>query len=178
MGAIGGGLGASANGGNWVTGAIIGGVSGAVVGGILGPWAGPSAGGQAFLRSVTGVLGNPLTYTDPDGLVPLRKWRTDGWAPKTPTGNCAIAECAAGLLPAPSENRTQSQIDVGQCKIVCQISLTPGCAMSPGCRDAVGDAFSSAGNAMVRGFTAMSDALGSLMFSRGERGYAGNAGGT
>ncbi len=60
MGAIGGGLGASANGGNWVTGAVIGGVSGAVVGGILGPWAGPSAGGQAFLRATTGVLGNAM----------------------------------------------------------------------------------------------------------------------
>lgn len=60
MGAIGGGLGASANGGSWVTGAIIGGVSGAVVGGILGPWAGSSAGGQAFLRATTGVLGNAM----------------------------------------------------------------------------------------------------------------------
>lgn len=74
------------------------------------------------------AFGNPLTYTDPDGLVPLPKWWTDGWAPKTPPGNCATAECAAGLLPAPSENRTQSQIDVGQCKIVCQISLTPAVA--------------------------------------------------
>ena len=60
MGAIGGGLGASANGGSWVTGAMVGGVSGAVVGGILGPWAGSSAGGQAFLRSTTGVLGNAM----------------------------------------------------------------------------------------------------------------------
>jgi RHS repeat-associated protein len=60
MGAIGGGLGASANGGSWVTGAIIGGASGAFVGGILGPWAGSSAGGQAFLRAATGVLGNAM----------------------------------------------------------------------------------------------------------------------
>ena len=60
MGVIGGGLGASANGGSWVTGAIIGGVSGAFVGGILGPWAGSSAGGQAYLRAATGVLGNAM----------------------------------------------------------------------------------------------------------------------
>ena len=58
--AIGGGLGASATGGSWVTGAIIGGASGAFVGGILGPWAGSSAGGQAFLRAATGVLGNAM----------------------------------------------------------------------------------------------------------------------
>lgn len=58
--------------------------------------------------------------------------------------------------------------------------LVVGCAMSSGCRDAVGGAFSSAGNAVVGGFTAMSDALDSVLFSRGkgERGYAGSAGGT
>ena len=74
------------------------------------------------------ALGNPLTYTDPNGFAPLPKWWMDGWAPKTSLGNCGTAECAAGLLPAPSENRTQSQIDVGQCKIVCQISLIPAVA--------------------------------------------------
>jgi hypothetical protein len=38
---------------------------------------------------------------------------------------CATAECAAGLLPAPSENRTQSQIDYGQCKLTCSVAGTP-----------------------------------------------------
>jgi hypothetical protein len=38
------------------------------------------------------------------------------------TRYCATAECAAGLLPAPSDNRTQSQIDYGQCKLVCNIA--------------------------------------------------------
>jgi uncharacterized protein RhaS with RHS repeats len=45
--------------------------------------------------------------------------------------------------------------------------LAVGCAMSPGCRDAVGGAFSSAGNAIGSAFTSMSDALDSLMFSKG-----------
>jgi hypothetical protein len=55
-------------------------------------------------------------------------------APVTPgmfdydTSNCATAECAAGLLPAPSDNRTQAQIDYGQCKLVCNISATPAVA--------------------------------------------------
>ena len=38
------------------------------------------------------------------------------------TGQCVTAECAAGLLPAPSDNRTQAQIDVGLCTLVCNIS--------------------------------------------------------
>jgi hypothetical protein len=37
-------------------------------------------------------------------------------------GQCVTAECAAGLLPAPSDNRTQAQIDVGVCTLVCNIS--------------------------------------------------------
>jgi RHS repeat-associated protein len=39
--------------------------------------------------------------------------------------NCATAECAAGLLPAPQDNRTQSQIDLGQCKLTCNIAGMP-----------------------------------------------------
>ena len=38
---------------------------------------------------------------------------------------CVTAECAAGLRPAPSENRTQSQIDYGLCKLVCNIAGMP-----------------------------------------------------
>jgi RHS repeat-associated protein len=68
---------------------------------------------------------SPSTYTDADGLRPMPKWWTDAWAPTTQPGNCATAECVAGLLPARSENRTQDQIDIGQCKLVCQISLWP-----------------------------------------------------
>jgi RHS repeat-associated protein len=74
------------------------------------------------------VFGDPLSYSDPDGLRPMPKWWTDGWAPKTPPGHCATAECAGGLRPAPSENRTQPQIDYGQCKLVCNIAAAPAIA--------------------------------------------------
>ena len=71
--------------------------------------------------------GNPISNTDPTGLISAegQKLLDRIFGPKPDTSRCVTAECAAGLLPAPSDNRTQSQIDVGQCKIVCQISLTP-----------------------------------------------------
>ena len=71
--------------------------------------------------------GNPISNTDPTGLISAegQKLLDRIFGPKPDTSRCFTAECAAGLLPAPSDNRTQSQIDVGQCKIVCQISLSP-----------------------------------------------------
>ena len=59
MGAIGGGLGAAANGGNWVTGALLGGGAGAVVG-AFGGMIGTSLLGQAWARAGAGALGNVL----------------------------------------------------------------------------------------------------------------------
>ena len=73
------------------------------------------------------VEGNPLSYGDPMGLQSDARPNRPGWPdfmqPTQPNRNCATAECAAGLLPAPSENRTQKEVDYGQCKLVCQISL-------------------------------------------------------
>jgi RHS repeat-associated protein len=71
------------------------------------------------------VLQDPANFIDPDGLInrnahqKLKPW----FGPKTPSGYCATAECAAGLTPALPDNRNQTEIDYGQCKLVCQISL-------------------------------------------------------
>ncbi|GKT21942.1 RHS repeat-associated core domain-containing protein [Acidovorax sp. SUPP3334] len=44
---------------------------------------------------------NPVRFTDPEGLQANRpnrpSWWNEGWSPKTPPGNCATAECAAGI---------------------------------------------------------------------------------
>ncbi|MNV82049.1 hypothetical protein D3C71_1757610 [compost metagenome] len=68
---------------------------------------------------------DPANYIDPEGLINREAQRgLDKWfGPKIPPGHCATAECAAGLTPAPSETRSQKEIDKGQCKLVCQISL-------------------------------------------------------
>ena len=78
--------------------------------------------------------GNPLNLVDPLGLIPLPGWWVDAWASTTPGGNCATAECAAGLLPAKSENRSTQQIDrdlkQGICEILCGLaSPIPGISM-------------------------------------------------
>ena len=74
--------------------------------------------------------GNPLGFIDPDGLRPNRpQWWNDGWTPTTPPGHCATAECAAGLPRTPSDNRSPEEVDFGQCKMVCQISLLVPVAM-------------------------------------------------
>lgn len=76
------------------------------------------------------VGGNPLSFVDPDGLRPNRpQWWNDGWKPITPSGHCATAECAAGLPRTPSDNRSPEEVDFGQCKMVCQISLLAPVAM-------------------------------------------------
>lgn len=76
------------------------------------------------------VDGNPLKYIDPLGLLneQVRAKFEQWFGVPVRLGGCATAECAAGLLPTRPDNRTQSQIDIGQCKLVCQISLTPAVA--------------------------------------------------
>jgi RHS repeat-associated protein len=70
------------------------------------------------------VGGNPISNVDPTGLInyEAQRFLDRLFGPKPDTSRCVTAECAAGLLPAPSENRTQSQIDYGQCKLVCNIA--------------------------------------------------------
>jgi uncharacterized protein RhaS with RHS repeats len=71
------------------------------------------------------VDSTPLTRSDPLGLINQEAQRQlDEWfGPKTPSGSCATAECAAGLPPTRNDNRSQKEVDYGQCKMVCQISL-------------------------------------------------------
>ena len=77
------------------------------------------------------VEGDPVSFTDPMGLIGYEAQRQqDKWlGPKTDTSKCATAECAAGLLPTKSENRTTEQVEYGQCKLVCQIATSPGVAV-------------------------------------------------
>ncbi|MCH8179706.1 MAG: hypothetical protein IIA02_08015 [Proteobacteria bacterium] len=82
------------------------------------------------------VGGNPLSYSDPLGLFAcgggMRAVGTGQpgvWKcvpdSSVPDQGCVTGECAAGLPPAPSENRTGSEISQGQCELICGV-LAPG----------------------------------------------------
>jgi RHS repeat-associated protein len=56
------------------------------------------------------VGGDAVSRTDPEGLQANRPdWWNDLWKPKTPPGNCATAECAAGVLPKKEPKATPEQ---------------------------------------------------------------------
>lgn len=86
------------------------------------------AGGMNMYSYVGGDL---VRYFDPDGLRKSTGSPTlDRWLePTTPPRNCITAECAAGIRPAPSENRNTSEVEYGQCKLVCQIVVSPPIAI-------------------------------------------------
>jgi RHS repeat-associated protein len=93
------------------------------------------------------VKGNPLMFTDPPGLRSTGSPTLDRWLePVAPPGNCATGECAAGMPPTPSDNRSQKEMDFGQCKLVCQISLLVPVAM---CNAAAGGGLTGTAAAAV-----------------------------
>jgi RHS repeat-associated protein len=83
------------------------------------------------LNTFVYVGGNPVSKVDSFGLFEcgggMRRestnqpgvWRCipDSSVPDTP--RCITAECAAGLLPAPIDGRSQSQVDQDLCEFVC-----------------------------------------------------------
>ncbi|QRR32428.1 RHS repeat-associated core domain-containing protein [Hydrogenophaga sp. YM1] len=72
------------------------------------------------------VGSDPLRYVDPKGLTPMPTWWTTGWSRSLPVAHCATAECIAGLLPTPSENRSVEQIDRDLSRRVCEVACGLG----------------------------------------------------
>ncbi len=68
-------------------------------------------------------------FTDPLGLQSDARPNRPGWPsflqPTQPNRNCVTAECAAGLLPPPSENRSTEEVEKGQCRLVCGMTAGP-----------------------------------------------------
>jgi RHS repeat-associated protein len=72
------------------------------------------------------VEGNPVGDTDPLGLMGGGGNHAHRNPPYTPpSNNCATAECAAGVLPAKNDCRTQSDWDQSACETICGW-VTPG----------------------------------------------------
>lgn len=88
-----------------------------------------------------GESANVYTYSNSDSINFIdfnglrSSWWSNFWNPHSEfwrrrfepmdTRHCVTAECAAGLLPAPSENRTESEVRAGQCRLVCQLISGP-----------------------------------------------------
>ena len=81
------------------------------------------------------VGGNPLIYSDPDGLCP-RGWVPfdgnpdvcmQGPANSVQPDRCATAECGAGILPNPPPMTSEKT-----CKFVFKLVATPACTAAAG----------------------------------------------
>jgi RHS repeat-associated protein len=69
------------------------------------------------------VGGNPLSYVDTTGLARATGWAwLDGAMKPADTSKCVTAECAAGVLPAPVENRSNDEINQSICRRICGVA--------------------------------------------------------
>lgn len=82
------------------------------------------------------VDGNPVSLVDPLGLESFHqaaqapfKAIANGWkratTPTTPTKYCATAACVAGLPPVPMDLRPINDVQIGLCKLNCQMVTSP-----------------------------------------------------
>ena len=73
------------------------------------------------------VDANPLGFVDPMGLRTMPSWWDNAWRSPVFPGSCATPECAAGLLPSPSENRSPDEISEdlsrGSCELLCGLAV-------------------------------------------------------
>jgi filamentous hemagglutinin len=76
-----------------------------------------------FIQANTGGASSPYTF-NPNTTLPSSTTGITNSA-TIPQGACATAECAAGLLPAKPDNRTQAQIDKSLSNTTTAIALLP-----------------------------------------------------